>query len=150
MSSALGGGPSGRSPKKLPEVPRELVRTPHPKWDHCQCGTKSATLGRASWSASCSLSRYTKGGDPNGNPAKERTRGLLGRLDLRVASTVRIGKEIDRLDEDDGTTLDYDQPIMYGQDDPGITWSALDVVARMPRKEAAKALGSRCDGSRTL
>jgi len=83
----------------------------------------------------------SKGADPNGNPATEETRGLLGELDLYAASTSRIGKEIDRLDQDEGTTLDHDQPITYGQDDPGFALSVLDVVARMPRKEAAEALG---------
>lgn len=81
-------------------------------------------------------------GDPqsvqeHGKFARNRDDGAL----LFAATTNRIGKEIDRLDEDDGTTLGDNPPLVYGSEDPGLALPALDVVGQMPRVEAARALG---------
>jgi hypothetical protein len=54
-----------------------------------------------------------KGADASGNQSGPEFRGLLGRLHLRVTSMVHVGKEIDRLDEDAGISLD-EGPQVYG------------------------------------
>ena len=54
------------------------------------------------------------GASEDGHPSKAETRGLLGRLELAVNEPERIGKEIDRLDEDEGVTLEDGRPVIYG------------------------------------
>ena len=58
-----------------------------------------------------------KAADWKGDPAKTDTIGLLGRLRLRSTRLTRIGKEVDRLDQEDGASLELDQPIEYERDD---------------------------------
>jgi hypothetical protein len=58
-----------------------------------------------------------KAADQNGNPAGSETIGLLGRLRVRSEKLVRIGKEVDRLDQDEGASLEPDQPVEYERDD---------------------------------
>ena len=45
-----------------------------------------------------------KAADWKGDPAREDAIGLLGRLKLRSKRLIRIGKEVDRLDQDDGAS----------------------------------------------
>src|SRR5262249_53585614 len=47
----------------------------------------------------------SKAADKDGNPANEETRGVLERLHIQSVHLSRIGKEVDRLDEEDGATL---------------------------------------------
>jgi hypothetical protein len=61
-------------------------------------------------------SRY-KAADRDGNPAGAETIGLLGRLQVRSKKLARIGKEVDRLDEDEGAALEPEQPVEYKRDD---------------------------------
>lgn len=54
-----------------------------------------------------------KAAGPDGKPAEPETRGVLGRLHLYDGPPVRIGKEIDRLDEDDDFQLKASDPESY-------------------------------------
>ena len=58
-----------------------------------------------------------KAADRDGNPAGPETIGLLGRLRVRSKRLARIGKEVDRLDEEEGAALEPEQPIEYERDD---------------------------------
>jgi hypothetical protein len=58
-----------------------------------------------------------KAADQNGNPAGPDTVGLLGRLRVRSEKLCRIGKEVDRLDQDEGASLEPDQAVEYERDD---------------------------------
>jgi hypothetical protein len=55
-----------------------------------------------------------KSADRNGNPAGSDTVGLLGRLRMRSTKLARIGKEVDRLDADEGATLEEHEPVEIG------------------------------------
>jgi hypothetical protein len=79
-----------------------------------------------------------KAADQNGNPAGPDTVGLLGRLRVRSEKLVRIGKEVDRLDQDDGASLEPDQPIEYGRDDLG---EDIAYLATFPRRAIANEIG---------
>jgi hypothetical protein len=81
----------------------------------------------------------SKAADAEGNPAGEDTRGFLGRLHLTSGAPTHIGKEIDRLDEVEQTTLEDELPIAYDERDE-LAW-AIEIVASMPRKDAARELG---------
>jgi hypothetical protein len=52
----------------------------------------------------------SKAAGPDGRPAGPETRGILGRLHLRDGPPVRIGKEVDRLNEDEDYRLDATDP----------------------------------------
>lgn len=54
-----------------------------------------------------------KGADANGQPATSETRGLLHRLHLFAAETVVIGKEVDRLEEEDAAALSGGKAATY-------------------------------------
>jgi hypothetical protein len=69
-----------------------------------------------------------KAAGPDGQPAGEATRGVLGRLHLRGGQPVRIGKEVDRLDEDDDFTLRPSDPIVYGTGDGDAPLAGLGEV----------------------
>lgn len=53
----------------------------------------------------------SKAAAPDGTPANSSTRGLLGRLHFHAADTSLVGKEINRLDEDDGVSIEDVEPI---------------------------------------
>jgi hypothetical protein len=72
-----------------------------------------------------------KGADFDGLPSSPNFRGVLSRLNLRVDSTVHVGKEIDRLDEDDGVSLDADGPAVYT--DSGGEVGALEAALALLR-----------------
>ena len=57
-----------------------------------------------------------KAADRDGNPAGPETVGLLGRLRVQSKKLARIGKEVDRLDEEEGAALEPEQPIEYERD----------------------------------
>jgi hypothetical protein len=58
-----------------------------------------------------------KAADADGHPAGPETVGLLLRLRVRSRRLSRIGKEVDRLGEDDGASLEPEQPMNYDRDD---------------------------------
>ena len=82
----------------------------------------------------------SKAAGPDGLPATSETRGLLGRLHLTDGRPSRIGKEIDRLDEDDGERLERDEPFAYDAPDDRLEW-ALRVLDATPRAGVAHELG---------
>jgi hypothetical protein len=55
----------------------------------------------------------SKAADAQGNVCPEETRGLLYPLHLESDGPIHIGKEVDRLDEDEGTTLRDNEPVVY-------------------------------------
>jgi hypothetical protein len=66
----------------------------------------------------------SKAAGPDGLPAGPETRGVLGRLQLSDREPSRIGKEVDRLDEDDGAGLEAPETQTYGsQDDEKLAWA---------------------------
>jgi hypothetical protein len=79
-----------------------------------------------------------KAADRDGNPAGPETIGLLGRLRVRSKHLARIGKGVDRLDEDDGASLEPELPIEYETDD-----LAEDIAyfAQFPQKAVAAEIG---------
>jgi len=79
-----------------------------------------------------------KAADQDGNPAGPDTVGLLGRLRVRSEKLVRIGKEVDRLDQDVGASLEPDQPIEYERPD---LVEHIAYLAQFPRAEMARRVG---------
>jgi hypothetical protein len=79
-----------------------------------------------------------KAADPNGNPAGPETIGLLGRLRVRSKKLARIGKEVDRLDEEDGAAFEPEQPIEYERDDLA---EDIEYLATFPQAATARDLG---------
>jgi hypothetical protein len=63
---------------------------------------------------------------------------LLYRLPIRSAPVSRIGKEVDRLGEDDGAELEADQPIEYERND---LLECIDYLARFPQVKIAEEMG---------
>jgi hypothetical protein len=63
---------------------------------------------------------------------------LLGRLRVRSKKLVRIGKEVDRLDQDEGASLERDQPVEYERDDLG---ADIEYLATFPQAATASDLG---------
>lgn len=79
-----------------------------------------------------------KAADANGNSAGEETVGVLGRLEIRSGAPGRIGKEIDRLDQDEGATLDGEAPIEYERDNLA---GDIAFLAKFPQKSTAREIG---------
>jgi hypothetical protein len=82
----------------------------------------------------------SKAAGPDGRPADEETRGMLGRLRLTAGAPRRIGKEVDRLDEDDEFILERSDPAEYTSTRPTLKW-ALGVLADEPAAKIAPLLG---------
>jgi hypothetical protein len=66
------------------------------------------------------------------------TVGLLRRLRVRSGKLVRIGKEIDRLDQDEGASLEPDHPVEYERDDLA---ADIEYLATFPQAATASDLG---------
>jgi hypothetical protein len=79
-----------------------------------------------------------KAADLNGDPAGSETIGLLGRLRVRSNKIARIGKEVDRLDQDEGASLEPDQPVEYERDDLA---EDIEYLATFPQAATASDLG---------
>lgn len=82
----------------------------------------------------------SKAAAPDGTPANEETRGVLGRLYLTGGTPRRIGKEVDRLDEDEEFTLDRPDPAEYIDEDATLEW-ALSILADEPASRVAPLIG---------
>jgi DNA polymerase type B, organellar and viral len=82
----------------------------------------------------------SKAAGPDGMPADEETNGVLERLRLTGGSPRRIGKEVDRLDEDEEFTLDRPDPAEYVAAGATLVW-ALRVLAPEPASKIASQLG---------
>lgn len=66
------------------------------------------------------------------------TIGLLRRLRVRSRKLARIGKEVDRLDEDEGAALEPEQPIEYARDTLA---NDLEYLAQFNQADTAQDLG---------
>ncbi len=88
-----------------------------------------------------------KAADQNGNPAGADTVGLLGRLQVRSEKLVRIGKEVDRLDQDEGASLEPDQPVEYERDDLA---ADIEYLATFSQAATASDLGLTEPGWRKI
>ena len=88
-----------------------------------------------------------KAADWKGDPAGPDTIGLLGRLRLRSTRLTRIGKEVDRLDQEEGASLEPDRPVEYERDE-----LAADIayLAQFPQEAMAGDLGLSARGWRNL
>ena len=82
----------------------------------------------------------SKAADSDGDPATCETRGLLGRLHLVGNAPARIGKEVDRLGEDDGDSLWPQTPLAFDDDNERLN-QCLSVIAHRPRAEVADHVG---------
>jgi hypothetical protein len=81
-----------------------------------------------------------KAAGPDGQPSGYDTRGVLGRLHLSDGVPIRIGKEIDRLDEEDEYVLDPLEPVEFDVDDDNLEW-ALSVLEGEHATDLAPLLG---------
>jgi hypothetical protein len=79
-----------------------------------------------------------KAADRFGRPAGPETTGLLQRLKLRSKRLQRIGKEVDRLDQEEGASLEPAPPVEYQRDDLA---DDIDYLAAFPREPTARDLG---------
>jgi hypothetical protein len=82
----------------------------------------------------------SKAAASDGIPADEETRGVLGRLHLTGGAPRRIGKEVDRLDEDEEFTLERPDPAEYTSS--GLTLErALKILEHEPASTIAASVG---------
>jgi hypothetical protein len=79
-----------------------------------------------------------KAADWKGDPAGPDAIGLLGRLRLRSKRLAMVGKEVDRLDEDEGASLERDRPIEY---ESGELAANIDYLAQFAQELIASDLG---------
>ena len=64
--------------------------------------------------------------------------GRVGRLSVHPVMLARIGEEVDRLKEDEGASLEPDQPIEYERDDLA---EDIEYLATFPQAATARDLG---------
>ncbi len=141
----------------LPIAPfeRDLRKSRQLQWIDCHTGTPTTldwggtrlTNTVPVLSMDEFIDRYSshpesKAAGPDGMPCRRETRGLLGRLHLKDVEPFRIGKEIDRLDQDESVTLTGNDPVRYedGDRDSELA-TAISVLAKHTQKWVAKALG---------
>ena len=89
-----------------------------------------------------------KAADHDGNPAGPETRGVLGRLAVRSVRLARVGKEIDRLDQDAGAALEPDEPVEF--DERSDLAEDIACLARFPQEAAARDIGISVRGWRDI
>jgi hypothetical protein len=66
----------------------------------------------------------SKAAAPDGSPAGPQTRGVLGRLHLTGGKLIRVGKEVDRLAEEDGIDLLGGDPATFeGRPEDELAWA---------------------------
>lgn len=81
-----------------------------------------------------------KAADEHGNSSGPETRGLLHRLVLSAGAPTRIGKEVDRVDEAEGTSLDDEGPIRYEVGKAEALRLAIKVLEKYPQALVAERL----------
>jgi hypothetical protein len=113
--------------------------------DPIRFGLASHRYGRRSGSCAWPItlttaSRIRRPRPPIGRaiPAGPKTIGLLGRLRVRSKRLARIGREVDRLDEEEGAALELEQPIEYERDDLA---EDIEYLAPFPQAGTARELG---------
>ena len=101
-----------------------------------------SVLGLADFVKLYSTHPEAKAAGADGLPCQRGTRGLLRRLALLDTIPVRIGKEIDRLDQDEAVSVRDNQPIRCPGEivDPELA-SALNILRKIPQKPVSIALG---------
>jgi hypothetical protein len=82
----------------------------------------------------------SKAAAPDGTSADKNAHGILGRLNLVGGFPCRIGKEVDRLDEDDEFTLERPEALEYETSNATIDW-ALSVLESEPASKLAVVAG---------
>jgi len=83
-----------------------------------------------------------KAADAEGNLAGPDTRGLLHRLHIVSGRPMHIGKEIDRIEEDEGIDLDAAGPVEYAANHPiGELHQAVDTLRGLPNRVVARMIG---------
>jgi len=82
----------------------------------------------------------SKAAASDGTPANEDSRGVLERLHLTGGAPRRIGKEMDRLDEDEEFTLDRPGPSEYTSSRATLKW-ALQTLSEEPASKVALLIG---------
>jgi hypothetical protein len=82
----------------------------------------------------------SKAAASDGALASEDSRGVLGRLHLTGGAPRRIGKEMDRLGEDDEFTLDRPDPAEYTSSRATLEW-ALQTLSEEPASKVALLIG---------
>jgi len=79
-----------------------------------------------------------KAADADGHPAGPQTVGPLFHLRVRSRRLSRIGKEVDRLDEDEGASLEPELPIVYERNDLA---DDIAYLAQFPQATIASEIG---------
>jgi len=82
-----------------------------------------------------------KAGDLNGNRAGSDARGVLRRLPVTSVHLARIGKEVDRLDDDEGASLEGSEPKEYIGADRHDLADAIAFLAAFPQERTALDIG---------
>ena len=89
----------------------------------------------------------SKAGNAQGALCTEETRGPLYPLHLESDASIHVGKEVDRLDEDEGTTLTDNEPIVYRDKKDARTHvaaglkEAIEYLATLSQDHVSKGLG---------
>lgn len=79
----------------------------------------------------------------HGSRAGPNTTGLLYRLPVQSTARVRIGKEVDRLDEEHGATPQDDEPVDapdFAPEQNALT-AEVAYLARFPQRSTARGIG---------
>ncbi|HEY5256825.1 MAG TPA: hypothetical protein VIJ12_00440 [Candidatus Baltobacteraceae bacterium] len=124
--------------RKLPWVDFHTGKPVHLDWDGNHFAGTIPVLRMNEYLEQYRRHPEAKAADANGNPAGEETVGVLGRLEVRSGEPARIGKEIDRLDQDEGATLDGEAPIEYERDQLA---DDIALLATFPQKSTAREIG---------
>ncbi len=82
----------------------------------------------------------TKAADANGYPADRKTTGVLRRLTLRSIRLSRIGKEIDRLEQDEASSLEGRKTIEF-EPPRGDVKADIAYLATFPQESTAHDIG---------
>ena len=109
-------------------------------WDGLALAGSMPIMSLADYVTSYASHPEAKAAGTDGKPSGREARGVLGRLRLTAAGPAHIGKEIDRLDEDQGESLDDDGPITYDSDNDRGYELAIDILSARPRGETASDL----------
>jgi hypothetical protein len=79
-----------------------------------------------------------KAADAEGNPAGPEAMGMLRRLELQSVRLTRIGKEVDRLDQDEGASLEGNGPVEFKRESLA---GDIALLATLPQESTARSIG---------
>jgi hypothetical protein len=129
-----------RKTRKLPWTDFRTGKMIELDWDGLALAGSMPIMSLADYVTSYASHPEAKAAGTDGKPSGREARGVLGRLHLTAAGPAHIGKEIDRLDEDQGESLDDDGPITYDSDNDRGYELAIDILSARPRGETASEL----------